>query len=109
LASFLTIATTISSVAVQGGDIANQPGLTEAEAEVVADKRNRGPVDHPHPDDLSMAKRISEKVKAAIMLSGVDLNHHKRLKEHCEDSFIMGRDEFPNITTELLMMVNNFC
>eukprot|EP00804_Cyclotella_cryptica_P011280 CCRYP_007764-RB/>CCRYP_007764-RB protein AED:0.31 eAED:0.33 QI:0/0/0/1/1/1/2/0/430 len=47
-------------------------------------------------------------MKAAFMLSRANSRRHKKLKRHLEDSFGMGRNEYPANTTALLSMMNNF-
>jgi hypothetical protein len=93
----------------QGGNIAHHPGLIASVAERLADAANRPAADRPHPDDTAMAKAyVEERMKACFMLLGAQKSRHNDLKLYLENSFTMGRDEFPLNTTELLSLLNNF-
>jgi hypothetical protein len=61
----------------QGGNLGNQPGLIQAEAQLIA---GAGAV--PGPADIAEATAIVEsKIKACFMLSGADNSRHKELKQ----------------------------
>ena len=76
---------------------------------VGADQHNRDVDAQTHPDNMATTKHhLSERVKLAIMLNRADLSRHKHLKDHCEDSYTMGRGEYPANTIKLLAMMKNF-
>ena len=88
----------------QGGNLGHQPGLIEAEAQIIA-----GPGNIPDPNDIDEATlNVENKVKACFMLSGADNARHKELKQACENAYTMGRDEFPSNTTDLLAKMNTY-
>ena len=90
----------------QGGDISHHPGLIATEALTIAAENGRNA---PNADDTAEATdRISNKIKACFMLSGADDERHGDLKKSCENAFTMGRDEFPENTTQLLSKLNNW-
>jgi len=79
------------------------------EMEIIANQLNRDVDAQPHPDNMATTKHhLSERVKLAIMLNRADLPRHKHLKDHCEDSYTMGRGEYPANTIKLLAMMKNF-
>jgi hypothetical protein len=88
----------------QGGSLTNHTGLVCDQAQVIAGIGMA--VTQAQIDDAQAHE--DEEMKAAFMLSGVNLERHKKLKRHLEDSFIMGRNEYPTSTTALLSMMNNF-
>ena len=88
----------------QGGSLTNHPGLVRDRAQNIAGIGNH--VTQAHTDEAQA--QVDEEMKAAFMLSGANLERHKRLKRHLEDSFTMGRNEYPTNTTALLSMMNNF-
>ena len=78
---------------------------------MVTDERNTDAINHPHPNNLNTTRyRTLKKVKVAIMLSGVDLNCHKRQEAQgtLQRFLYHGKGKLPINTTELLMMMNNF-
>jgi hypothetical protein len=88
----------------QGGNLGHQPGLIEAEAQLIA-----GAGAMPNANDIAQATTIVEnKLKACFMLSGADNSRHKELKQACENTYTMGRDEFPSNTTDLLSKMNTY-
>ena len=90
----------------QGGNIANQPGLIAARADEIAAENGRA---MPDADDIAEAEAyVHDKIKACFMLSNADKNRHSDLKKHCENSYTMNQEEFPDNTTELLNQMNNW-
>ena len=83
----------------------NQPGFIATKAnEIAADKRAA-----PNADDTAEAESyLRDKIKACFMLINANKNRHNDLKKHCENLYIMNRDEFPDNTTELLNQMNNW-
>ena len=75
----------------QGGSLTNHPGLVQERAQGVAGHGN--PVLQRHSDEAQ--NQVNEEVKAAFMLSGANLDWHKKLKRHLEVLFTMGRNEYP--------------
>ena len=89
----------------QGGSLWAHEGLTKARALCIANKDGHATA---NISDIKQAvDKIEVGLKAAFMLSGAN-NHHKALKDCLENSYTMGRDDYPNNTTKLLSMLNNF-
>ena len=47
-------------------------------------------------------------MKAMFMLAGANIARHQDLRTHLENSYTIGRNEYPANTTELLSMMNNW-
>ena len=82
----------------QGGSLTHHPGLVQDRAQGIVGHGNA--VLQRHIDEPQ--SQVYEEMKAAFMLSGANLDRHRKLKRHLEDSFTMGRNEYPPNTTALL-------
>ena len=93
----------------QGGNITRHPGLIDTKAARIRDLTGCPVADRPHEDNATAAElSMQERMKACFMLSGADKDCHTSIKNHCEDMYTMGCDEYPGNTMDLLLKMNNF-
>ena len=87
----------------------NHPGLIATETMIITDPVNHPAVNCSHPNNATAATLlVQEWMKACFMLSGANKLYHTRLKNHCEDLYIMGHDEYQTNTIKLLLQMTNF-
>jgi hypothetical protein len=51
---------------------------------------------------------VENEMKAMLMLAGANKAKHENLRMHLQNSYTMGRNEYPGNMTELLSMTNNW-
>ena len=89
-----------------GGSVTNHPGLIKAEAEDLATKNGRA---NPSKDDREAATaEVENRMKACYMLGGASNDRFRSLKNHLENQYTMGVDQYPEDEEKLLGMMNNF-
>ena len=90
----------------QGGSLTAHENITKARALCISNED--GCAANNVSDIKQAADKIEVGMKAAFMLTGAKNNCHKALKDYFENSYTMGRDNYPNNNTMLLSMLNNF-
>lgn len=94
------------TVAQFGGSVTNHTDLIATRASEIATANNR---QAPNEVDTETAtSEVDEQMKACFMLGGASNEKFHPLKDHLENQYTMGVDQYPNNAESLLGMMNNF-
>ncbi len=92
------------AVKQHGGSIWSHQSLIRDRAQDIAGAGNV-----PTQDQIRQAEEaVEHEMKAMFMLAGANKGRHSKLRTHLENSYTVGRNEYPANTTELLSMMNNW-
>ncbi len=92
------------AVKQHGGSIWSHPSLVQDRAQAIAGAGNV-----PTAAQTRQAEEaVENEMKAMFMLAGANKTRHEDLRTHLQNSYTVGRNEYPSNTTELLSMMNNW-
>ena len=87
-----------------GGSLWSHPSLIQERSETIAGAGNV-----PTAGQVRQAEQaVESEMKAMFMLAGANRVKHEDLRTHLQNSYTVGRNEYPSNTTELLSMMNNW-
>jgi hypothetical protein len=60
-------------------------------------------------DELAaMEAKVSEAVKGALLISGTDKRHYRKLKDELTNSYLLGSDQYPNTFDKATRILANY-